>query len=422
MTLEFVTPPGVRFTCTQCGDCCRTWNVPLQPAERERIQRLDWTGREPDLVDASVSVSTQGPGGAPAIRLHRRDDGSCVFLGARNQCRIHEHFGADAKPLACRLYPFGFKAIGSRVAVDVAFSCRAVSEGRGAPVAPDELEWTRLANEARASEDRGEHRLSGDWSVPGDTLWEIESRLVDLISDASLRFSDRVRCAVQFLALATTGDPTRPTARQLRDAIAAGLPRRIRTEPLPGPMDPAQRVLFYQWLYLALNPTPGDLHERPERERAQLERGRVRSGERFRDAVGRPTVDGRELGVTFDDVRRVDPGPLREHAFGVAETYFRAKLVGHRFLVAPQGDLPFVEAGHALFLWWPMAAWTAKALAAERGAGVVEEADVRRALRLLDRSLGQLTFSMLPRKQAEACLFLLTQHDLVEHAIAEMEA
>src|SRR6185503_5544350 len=32
-------------------------------------------------------------------------DGSCVFLTAEGRCRIHAEFGADAKPLACRMFP-----------------------------------------------------------------------------------------------------------------------------------------------------------------------------------------------------------------------------------------------------------------------------------------------------------------------------
>src|SRR5688500_17392162 len=106
MTVHFEAPENVRFTCTKCGDCCRTWNVALATGERESIEALDWTTREIDLVDAVVTVQLPGQPWPPRHRLARHDDGACVFLGKANQCRIHEHFGADAKPLVCRMYPF----------------------------------------------------------------------------------------------------------------------------------------------------------------------------------------------------------------------------------------------------------------------------------------------------------------------------
>src|SRR5690606_17296192 len=99
VTTEFAYPPEAHFTCSRCGDCCRSWNVMLGPGEEERLAALDWSEADPGLVDVSVAASSTLPGGGKSVRrLARGPDGACIYLGTDNHCRIHRHFGADAKP------------------------------------------------------------------------------------------------------------------------------------------------------------------------------------------------------------------------------------------------------------------------------------------------------------------------------------
>ena len=49
MTDELHYPADLRFTCTQCGDCCREANVQVNSAELEGLKRLDWKTHAPDL-------------------------------------------------------------------------------------------------------------------------------------------------------------------------------------------------------------------------------------------------------------------------------------------------------------------------------------------------------------------------------------
>lgn len=417
MKPRFEFAADVRFTCSRCGDCCRTWNVVLGPGERERLAALDWTGRAEDLVGAQPAVRVKQPGAAARHRLRRRPDGACVYLGAENQCRIHEHFGGEQKPLLCRLYPFGFYPLGERVAVDVSFACRAVSEGRGRPLAEREPEWTRLLTEPA---DRRRHRLRAGVPLPAELVWEIEHYLVGFLDDGSLPLADRVRCALQFNKIATTGDPTSASAAKLRAAMAKGIPLQIARQPSAATMDRTQRAIFYQWLFLALNPPPFDVHERPRHEQEQEASRRVRAGKRFLKLKGQPWVDNRELAVTFQDVARVDVGVDHRGVTAFLETYLKAKILGQRFLVIGDEEVPLVEAVPKFFLVLPMVLWTAQALAADRGARQVGETDARQALRLVDRTLGTLPTSALPRKQAEACDFVMLETDLVEAAFNDV--
>lgn len=416
MKPRFAFAEDVRFTCSRCGDCCRTWNVMLGPGERERLEALDWRGRVDDLADLRPAVRVRQPGAGTRERLRRRDDGACVYLGAESQCLIHQHFGAEHKPLLCRLYPFGFYPMGERVGVDVSFACRAVSEGRGAPLAERQPEWTRLLTQ---DADRGRHQLRAGVPLAGELAWEIEHYLVGFLDDRSLPLIDRVRCVLQFTRIATTGDPATASAAKLRAAMARGIPVQVARQPSAARMDRTQRAIFYQWLFLCLNPPPFDLHERPRQEQEREAGRRVREGKRFLKLKGRPWVDNRELAASFADVARVD-ADVDELCAAPLETYLKAKILGQRFLVIGEQEVPVVEAVPKFLLALPMTLWTAQALAADRGAPRVEEADVRRALRLIDRTLGTLPTSALPRKQAEACDFIMLETDLVEAAFNEV--
>lgn len=418
MKPRYAFAEDVRFTCSRCGDCCRTWNVMLGPGERQRLEALDWAGRADDLVGLRPAVRVRQPGAEERERLRRRDDGACVYLGAESQCLVHEHFGAAAKPLLCRLYPFGFYPMDDRVSVDVSFACRAVSEGRGRPLAERQPEWTRLLAEAA---DRRRHQLRAGVPLPGELVWEIEHYLVGFLDDGALALIDRVRCVLQFMRLATTGDPTAASAAKLRAAMAKGIPIQIARQPSAATMDKTQRAIFYQWLFLCLNPPPFDVHEWPRHEQEQEASRRVKAGQRYLKLKGRPWVDNRELAASFADVAGVDAGVLdRPGVAAPLETYLKAKIVGQRFLVVGEEELPLVEAAPKFFLALPMTLWTAKALAADRGAPRVEAADVRRALRLIDRTLGTLPTSALPRKQAEACDFVMLETNLVEAAFNDV--
>jgi lysine-N-methylase len=420
MSTPFVVPPGLRFTCSRCGDCCRGWNVMLGPGEEERLRALDWKGKEEDLVDAGCVVSTRlSGGGRPVRRLARRDDGACVYLGEDNLCRIHKHFGGETKPLMCQLFPFGFYPMGGKLAVEGSFACRALSQGSGAPLEERTGEWRRLL--ARGSEPReGRHVLSGQRDVHGSLVWEIEEQLVAFLDDTSLSFLDRVRCCLQFVRLATSGDPTLPAAPKLRQAIAVGLPRQIAGIPRGGGLDKTQRAVFFQWLFLALNPVPVNFDLLPPPAQAKEKKRRLLAGERFYCNQGSPWVDNREIGVSFAAVAAVDLDAYVGSPCTLLQSYFRAKVLGQRFLASGDRELPLVAAVPLFLLSFPMALWTARALAAADGRAAVGEEEVRRALRLLDRTLGQVSLAALPAKVAKAWRFVIEGTDLVVAATNEL--
>lgn len=414
---SFDVPERACFTCNQCGDCCRGVQVLLDEPERARIAALDMSVVAPDLVGIETMVlMREGPLKGRHRLAHKADD-SCIYLGELQQCRLHEHFGATAKPLMCRSYPFAFRQMGELVAVDVAFSCCSVSDGTGEPVRAQEPEWEALLS-ARPLAKPADLRLTGKQPVMPELAREIERVLIGLLGQASLEPPDRVRACADFLKLGLAGDPATPEAAMLRQAIAEGLPQTMLREPHVTGMDDTQQTVFRQWLYLALNPAHPSLLERKAADRSREEHRWRDAGIAFRDGKGRPCISGTTLGATFEYVERVDSAFLRASELPIE--FLIAKLVGQRFLQAGTTELPLIEAARMLLLSYPMICWTAKALAADRESSSAEEADIRRAIRLIDRSLGQMTTGSFPRAQSQAFEWAFHETDLVAAAMHDV--
>jgi hypothetical protein len=309
--------------------------------------------------------------------------------------------------------------VADRVAIDCSFACRSISEGSGAPLAERASEWTALLGETTAGSERN-HRLTSKHPISGALLWEFEHYLVGFLTDQTLPLFDRVRACLQFVRLATTGDPATPAAGQLRQAIARGLPRQIADIPRGGSMDRTQRVIFYQWLFLALNPLPPNADLLPGPRRRQEDERRIAAARRFANREGTPLIDNRQVPATWEQIDAVDASFITAHHSPLLERYLIAKIVGQRFLVAGEDELPLVEAVPLFMLTYPMTIWTARALAVARSATAVADIDVRRALALLDRTLGLVPLAALPAKVAKAFHFVVEETDLVVEATNEL--
>lgn len=87
---------GLRFTCTQCGDCCTgapgfVW---VTDAELEAI--AGHLGRPVAEVRALHSRSARGK-----RTLREKTNGDCVFLDGKKGCTVY-----PVRPAQCRTWPF----------------------------------------------------------------------------------------------------------------------------------------------------------------------------------------------------------------------------------------------------------------------------------------------------------------------------
>lgn len=130
--------PSQRFTCSQCGRCCRRWDVFVTDTERKtltqrhaaRLFRENAETSEGTAHDPFEPVS--GWGGF--YRIRARPDGACGFLSEQNRCRLHEEMGAASKPLTCRMFPFTFYPAPASTIATASFGCPTILENRGEPV------------------------------------------------------------------------------------------------------------------------------------------------------------------------------------------------------------------------------------------------------------------------------------------------
>ena len=104
--------------------------IAITATEKARIEKQNWTPADGTPSDRPCIVSL-----GSAARLNHQDDGACVFLDANGLCRIHARFGEDAKPLACRVYPYAIHPAGTSVTTSLRFSCPSVVQNAGLSVA-----------------------------------------------------------------------------------------------------------------------------------------------------------------------------------------------------------------------------------------------------------------------------------------------
>ncbi|MBR4518447.1 MAG: YkgJ family cysteine cluster protein [Victivallales bacterium] len=115
-----------RFTCQECGRCCRRFLVPVTPLEIEAIAKLPWPPGECPTRDFYCSIHGH------AFFRHDAQNGDCVYLDEHSHCRMHAVFGAKCKALSCRAYPFEFLAtFPGEVTAAARYDCPAVLANSG---------------------------------------------------------------------------------------------------------------------------------------------------------------------------------------------------------------------------------------------------------------------------------------------------
>ncbi len=127
--------PEQRFTCSQCGRCCRRWEVLISEAERDTYTKKGvarWFRENLATTEGTAHDPFEAVAGWRGFhRIRARPDGACGFLSDENRCRLHEELGAAAKPLTCRMFPFTFHPAPASVIATASFGCPTIVENRG---------------------------------------------------------------------------------------------------------------------------------------------------------------------------------------------------------------------------------------------------------------------------------------------------
>jgi lysine-N-methylase len=325
----------------------------------------------------------EGPPWARRYVLRQRD-GACVFLSDQGRCRIHERFGAEAKPFACRLYPFVLLPAGDHWRVGLRFACPSAAASKGRPLAEHQAELDRYAAELTEREGldgapRPAPPLQAGQRVEWPDLLRFVSFLLTLLGDRRDRVHRRLRKCLALARLCRQARFDQITGSRLTEflqVVGAGLDAEVPSDPAAlTPPTWVGRVLFRPLLGLYARQDRG-------RERGLAARGRLallRAGWRF--AVGKgpvPRVHGRLPETTFEHLE--EPwGPLPDAAEQVLERYYLMKVGALQFCGAGNFHFPFWEGLEALALTFPAILWLTRAFAdlpraaaVERGVSIVD--------------------------------------------------
>lgn len=386
MTLPLELPVLQRWSCHNCGGCCKRHLIEITADERQRILSQGW---ESDRALAGVTTVVPLSRWTQRWRLNHTSDGSCVFLDEHGLCRIHAKHGEAAKPLACRVYPYAFHPAGKSVSVSLRYSCPSVVSNAGATAQESEKDIRRIASAVVPARPR--ETPAPDVS-PGNRLdWKDFHRLVEALDDS---FSDPHPGLLRNLLgtifwMSLVGQSSFEKIRGprlneylaiIRPAAVAEVPKNLEEFVLPTPVG---RMMFRLHVaqYARLETTADLIH--PWTARWRNVAGIVRM---TRGTGHLPGLRPELKPVGFDRIEAAHGWP--DAADELFTRYFRTKIRGLHFCGKAYYDVPFVEGFFSLALVVPVTMYLARWLAAGDARVGITDDDVRAALAMVDHHHG----------------------------------
>jgi lysine-N-methylase len=387
--LKVELPTIQNWSCHSCSGCCRQHAIEVTDEERQRILDQRWEEDEAVGPDQPTVVAA-GPIWNRSQRLAHRADGACVFLADDGLCRIHAKFGEEAKPLACRIYPYAFHPTGKGVTVSLRFSCPSVVGNRGKQLAKQATDIRTIARAVVPDN-------VTDWPAPEISPgqrpdWPDFRRFVEAL-DTTLSGSDasitvRLLRALFWINLvsearfdAVKGSRLTDFLSLIREAAAGELTdETIETKEPTGLAKTQFRLLTGQY---GRRDTVVDL-ETGWRGHWQ----RLRYGVRFARGRGlTPRVQDCFTEVPFESLEQPFGG-LPDGAEELLTRYFRVKIQGLAFCGPAYYGVPLVEGFRSLVLIYPSVLWLARWLAAGDERKTLTLNDVERAIAIADHHHG----------------------------------
>ena len=371
MSRRIVRLPLVQnWDCHACGDCCTDYVVPVTVSERKRIEQQGWTSL-PEFRNIPLFKRT-----SPwwqiwrrAYQLNHRAGNRCIFLNDKKLCMIHEKFGFETKPLACRLYPYILVPAGEQWRVSMRFACPSATANRGRPLSSQIEDISGMAKEMETWGDSPQqtpllHQPPPLFDRHKQLDWADLQRLINLLI-ATLRdprdlFPRRMlRCLALMRMLQTAqmtdlqGSRFQEWLQVLSPAIDAEVPRSLDRWAAPGWIG---RVLFRSSLALYLRKDSGVRMGVARRGRLALILATMKT------VLGRGQVPQLQGGLPTQTFKEVEEplGELQPASREALERYYEVKLDSLQFCGRTYYGMSVWEGFMALALTLPIIQWTAR--------------------------------------------------------------
>jgi Putative zinc- or iron-chelating domain len=109
------------FACSECGNCCSTWQVAIDKPRANALFALPWVEERLHALGLAFEPLLDW-----GYYLPLKPDQMCVFWEQNEGCLIHKNVGATAKPLDCQRFPFASftpETTANTTFTDVSFAC-----------------------------------------------------------------------------------------------------------------------------------------------------------------------------------------------------------------------------------------------------------------------------------------------------------
>jgi lysine-N-methylase len=351
-----------RWDCHHCTACCRETTIPLSPDDLEQLKEQRWD-QHPLYRD--VTIVRRSWFGTGPILAHQTD-GSCVFLTDAGRCRIHEVFGPDAKPFACRLFPLQVVTTDREVRATVLRSCPSAAADHGRPLEQhltflERLLRDKLTHRSPPITPPIVRRIARSW----DDFYRVTAAIERLLVDNRLPLVRRLVHALRFCDLLqqckwnrVSSDAFPELVGMLAKSAANDAGELFQNRQPPSPR--AAR-LFRRLGAHFIRCFPGD---QPTRTLVDHWRVFRLSGQLARSATELPALHLRFHAITVDQLER-PLGSLPPDVLQPLTRFFESHATSKRYALA-NPRFPLVDSVRRLAFTYPMSLWMLRWLVHER--------------------------------------------------------
>ncbi len=375
---------GQQWSCHSCGDCCRTLVGDLTDEERAGLDAHPWEeklGAKPYVLVGRRAA------------LNKRADGSCVFLDDTNRCMIHAQLGEQAKPIACRIFPFSVRRVENAWQASFRFDCPSATASKGKPISQYGSWLTDLAQQlSQDSQVIKPETLERGLIATQEELAIITSRLSRWVKEKKLPVHHRMIAISRVASMLYDAKLASVRGMKLGELLDIFWQSAIH-EMEPPLLEPTKRqhamlrqLAFVHAEFVTLQELRAGFISQMKKRWQQL--GAARRFFSGKSTV--PALQGFSGQTTFDVVGAVSPASQTEEIDELIERYLLSRTTSRSIFGSGYYSWPLAAGMAALTASVSTIGWLARLHCAQNGRAQLQLEDVSQAVVVVDRAVTRL--------------------------------